>query len=65
MEEIFDIFRRLPDGDPLWVQAVDGFAQAESALRHLASTSSGDYFIFDSRTASILPGCECGAETAL
>jgi hypothetical protein len=54
MEMKFDIFLRLPDGKPLWVEAVDGYEKAKVHLRQLAQASPGDYFIFNSRTGQIL-----------
>jgi hypothetical protein len=50
----FDIFLRLPDGKPLWVEAVDGFEKAKVQIRELTQVSPGEYFIFDSRTGRIL-----------
>lgn len=47
MDAKFDIFKRLPDGDPIWVQAIDGIEQAREQLARLASTTPGEYFIYD------------------
>jgi hypothetical protein len=54
MNMIFDIFLRLPDGKPLWVEAVDGFEKAKVHVEELVQASPGDYFIFDSKTGRIL-----------
>lgn len=46
----FDIFRNLPDGQPMWIKAVKGFDEAKRELSELAELSPGDYFIFNTRT---------------
>lgn len=45
----FDIFKKLPDGHPLWVKAVDGLEEARVQLARLAATSPGEYFIYSVR----------------
>jgi hypothetical protein len=47
MDAKFDIFKRLPDGDPIWVQAIDGIEQAKEQLARLASSTPGEYFIYN------------------
>jgi len=47
MDAKFDIFRRLPDGHPLWVKAVDGLEEARAQLGRLAASSPGEYFIYN------------------
>jgi hypothetical protein len=42
----FDIFKKLPDGHPLWMKAVDRLEEARAQLAHLAATSPGEYFIY-------------------
>jgi hypothetical protein len=44
-----DIFRKLPDGHFLWVNAVEGLEEAKSQLRRLAKLNPGDYMIYDTR----------------
>jgi hypothetical protein len=53
MEVKVDIFLRLPDGKPLWVEAVEGYEKAKVHIQKLIQVSPGDYFIFDSRTGQI------------
>ena len=55
MDAKFDIFRKLPDGQPLWVKAVDGLEEAKSQLACLAASSPGEYFIFSARNGCIVP----------
>jgi hypothetical protein len=52
MDAKFDIFKRLPDGHPLWVKAVDGIEEARAQLFRLAASSPGEYFIY-----SVHSGC--------
>jgi len=53
MEIKVDIFLRLPDGKPLWVEAVEGYEKAKLQVQKLIQVSPGEYFIFDSRTGQI------------
>lgn len=50
----FDIFKRLPDGHPLWVKAVEGLEEAKAQLARLAATSPGEYFIYSVRNARVI-----------
>jgi len=50
----FDIFKRLPDGHPLWVKAVEGLEEAKSQLARIAVNSPGEYFIYSVRNARIV-----------
>lgn len=43
-----DIFRKLPDGQLLWVKAVENLDEATAQLRELAQINPGEYFIYDS-----------------
>jgi hypothetical protein len=42
----FDIFKRLADGRPEWVEAVEGLEEASARMSRLASNSSATYFIY-------------------
>jgi hypothetical protein len=55
----FDIFKRLPDGHPLWVKAVDGLEEARAQLARLPSSSRDEYFIY-----SVKNGCIVQAKAA-
>jgi hypothetical protein len=50
----FDIFKRLPDGHPLWVKAVEGLEEAKVQLARIAASSPGEYFIYSVRNACIV-----------
>jgi hypothetical protein len=49
MDVKFDIFKKLPDGHPIWVKAVEGLEEAKLQLARTAAEFPGDYFIFDMR----------------
>jgi len=46
MKITLDIFKRLPDGHPLWVKAVDGLEEARAQLVRLAASAPGEYFVY-------------------
>jgi hypothetical protein len=54
MNTIFDIFRRLPDGKPLWIESVEGFSEAKECLFRLVSAVPGDYFIYSEKTGGVV-----------
>jgi hypothetical protein len=54
METIFDIFRRLPDGKPLWIESVQGLHAAKDRLSHLLSATPGEYFIYSEKSGGVI-----------
>lgn len=46
MNQTFDIFKRLADGRPEWVEAVEGLDEASVRMSRLASKSALAYFIY-------------------
>lgn len=42
----FDIFKRLANGNTLWITAVEGLRDAQKRMARLATISSGEYFIY-------------------
>lgn len=50
----FDIFKRLPDGNPLWVKAVEGLEEAKAQLARIAANAPGEYFIYSIRNACVV-----------
>ena len=54
MNAKFDIFRRLPDGQPIWVKAVEGLEEAKRQLLEMENRAPGDYFIYDTRYGRVL-----------
>jgi hypothetical protein len=45
-EHAFDIFKRLPSGNPLWITAVQDLVEAKKRMTHLAVISPAEYFIY-------------------
>ena len=54
MDAKYDIFRKLPGGEALWLKAVTGLGQAKSEMAQIAKLSPGEYFIFDTRNGSVV-----------
>ena len=54
MQQIFDIFSRLPDGSPIWLESVEGFAQALKRLNRLGRLRPGVYFLYSEATGGVL-----------
>jgi hypothetical protein len=50
----FDIFKKLPDGYPLWVKAVDGLEEAKAQLARLIESSPGEYFIYSVKNGCVI-----------
>jgi hypothetical protein len=68
MDVKFDIFKKLPDGQPIWVKAVEGLEEAKLQLGQIASQFPGDYFIFDMRSGRKIafhPAAALGLESEL
>lgn len=56
MDGKFDIFKKLPDGHPLWVKTVGGLEEAKNQLAQLAMSSPGEYFIYCAWNGRIVEG---------
>jgi hypothetical protein len=52
MDATYDIFRRLPDSTPLWIET--GADNVKARLLHLITVNPGNYFVFDPSTAKII-----------
>ena len=50
-----DIFKRLPDGQMVWVRAVESMDEARLQLKRLEYINPGEYFIYDNRFGGIIP----------
>jgi hypothetical protein len=46
VNQTFDIFKRLLDGQPEWVEAVEGLEEARTCVASLSSNSPAEYFIY-------------------
>jgi hypothetical protein len=53
-EQKLDIFLRLPDGKPLWVESILGYEDAKLRLEKLIQSTPGDYFLFHANTGEIV-----------
>lgn len=47
MDGKLDIFRRLPNGQLVWVSSVAGLEEAKRQIRRLADANAADYFLYD------------------
>jgi hypothetical protein len=56
MSAKLDIFRRLPDGNPMWIKAVESLEEARRQLVQMSETDPGDYFIFNTINGRVLTG---------
>ena len=54
MAPMFDIFATLPDGSPLWLEAVEGLDEARERLSGLVQTRPGAYFIYSEKTGGVV-----------
>ena len=54
MAPMFDIFATLPDGSPLWLEAVEGLDEARQRLSRLAQARPGIYFIYSEKTGGVV-----------
>jgi hypothetical protein len=54
MAPMFDIFATLPDGSPLWLEAVEGLDEARQRLSGLAQARPGMYFIYSEKTGGVV-----------
>jgi len=50
----FDIFSGRQDKDAVWIEAVEGLAQARGRLEQIAAEKPGRYFLFSSTSHAVL-----------
>jgi hypothetical protein len=53
-QRTFDIFRTLPDGSPLWIEAVQGIENVKQRLIQLQTIAPEKYRVYDSRANSFV-----------
>ena len=53
MHAPLDIFTKDTEGNPVWLDCVTELQTARSRLNQLASSTPGEYFVFDQRTQQI------------
>ncbi len=54
MREKFDLFLRLPDGQPVWIKAVESLEVARNQLAQMAASLPGEYFIFNTTNGQLI-----------
>jgi hypothetical protein len=54
MKLTYDIFRKLPDNGPIWVEAVQDLEHARKRLASLIEIRPGDYVVYDAHSAKII-----------
>lgn len=47
-QRTFDIFRTLPDGTPLWIEAVEGIENTRNRVIELERVAPDKYRVYDS-----------------
>jgi hypothetical protein len=57
----YDIFRKLPDNSPIWVEAIEGLDEAKQRLLQLSSSSPDKYVLYDSRAQKFIELSRDGA----
>ena len=57
MDSMFDIFKRLPDGAPVWIVAVRGRTEAEKQMALEAANSPGEYFVYSQEEGLVAKVC--------
>jgi hypothetical protein len=55
MKAIFDIFARLPDGGPIWIECVEGVNEAKRRVSELSLIAPREYFIYSETSGAIQP----------
>ena len=50
---IFDIFLRLPDGKPMWMESVEGLEKANERLKELMIRVPRNYFIYSETSGAV------------
>lgn len=63
MEPMFDIFVTLPDGSPLWLEAVKGFDEARRRLNRFARARPGNYFLYSEKTGGVVERISCDSSS--
>lgn len=54
MKVTYDIFKKLPSGSPIWIEAVQGLELARIRLATLVKADPGDYLLYDLTNAKII-----------
>jgi hypothetical protein len=49
----FHLFSGIPDRDAIWIEAIEGLANASDRMKKLAAEKPGPYFVFSSFTYTV------------
>jgi hypothetical protein len=52
--EFFDLFGKLPDGKPFWIEAVSDINAARTHAHHLSRIFAQEYFIYSEKNGRIV-----------
>ena len=52
--DMFDLFAGPPDRDAAWLESVVGLEKAKNRVNELAAENPGEYFVFHSRSHTVL-----------
>ncbi|HTZ49707.1 MAG TPA: hypothetical protein VMH20_19105 [Verrucomicrobiae bacterium] len=61
----FDLFMRLPDGQPIWIKAVERLEEARKELAQMAERTPGNYFIFNASNGQLIANSGTGGNACL
>lgn len=56
--KVFDIFGRLPDGKPLWIESVEDLGIAEQQATRFSEIFRGECFVYSERDGLIVKRIE-------
>ena len=54
MKATYDIFKKLPSGSPIWIEAVQGLELARIRLDTLMKVDPGNYLLYDLANAKVV-----------
>jgi hypothetical protein len=52
--DAFDLFAGAPDRDAAWLESIVGLEAAKERVNELAADNPGEYFVFHSRSHTVL-----------
>lgn len=55
----FELFQRLPNSDPVWLESCPSLEIAMDRAHELASVRPGSYFVFDRQTKTFMAAERC------
>jgi hypothetical protein len=49
MEDVIDIFARLPDGTTIWIEAIRGWQKVQQRMKELRAIAPSGYFVYSEK----------------